>query len=546
MAHDLDTLTTGYRPPADPHERGNGQSAHTGHPDATPTVRRRWPWLVVGLAVGGAATYAVVGSVDDPADADQTIEESVELTTVQVSSQDLVEAVEWSGTLSSGLTIDVSAPADGIVTASVASGDHIERGDVVVEIDDQPVVALLGEIPMWRDLAEGDDGADVRQLEANLVQLGYDPDGDVTIDDEYTSATEDMVERWEEDLGLEATGEVPMRRVVVLPGPTEVVDAPAVGATARTGSTLMTVDALASRIDVIGWQIDTDTDTDGELTFLAPVATPIEHGTVLYTVDDVDAVAVVDSDPTSDAVLDAIWSADVELIESVIVFAGFDPDGLIEIDDDVDLHTAAAVIRWQESVGLPATGSTHPSDYIDMAAAVDVPYAVGEVYLEPGEQLGTGEVVMALQTPTLTVIADVAVGELDEFSVGDVVAVEQLDESTFVAEVVSIADVANESEGQDATPTITVTFDVVDAPETYVSGAVTITTESSRIDDAMVVPSRALVALREGGFAVEKQLADGTTELVGVEIGTFDDSMVEVVSVTVGDLSVGDELVVPS
>ena len=141
---------------------------------------------------------------------------------------------------------------------------------------------------------------------------------------------------------------------------------------------------------------------------------------------------------------------------------------------------------------------------------------------------------------------DVAIGEIDEFAVGDTVVIEQLDESTFTGEVASIADVANPATGQGEPPTITVTFDVVTEPDDYVSGAVTITTESSRIDDAMVVPSRALVTLSEGGYAVEMQLADGTTSLVGVEIGTFDDGMVEIVSVTVGELAVGDEVVVPS
>jgi hypothetical protein len=239
-------------------------------------------------------------------------------------------------------------------------------------------------------------------------------------------------------------------------------------------------------------------------------------------------------------------SGDVELLESVLVYLGFDPDGSIEIDDEVDLLTVAAVIRWQESDGLPVTGSADPSDYVMVEAASDVPYTVGEVYLAPGDRLGNGAVVMTLETPTLTVSADVAVEEIDDFAVGDVVVVEQLDESTFEAEVASIAEVANEADGQDVSPTITVTFDVKGEPEKYVSGAVTVISESSRIDGATVVPSRALIALREGGFAVERRLEDGATELVGVEIGTFDDSMVEVVAVTLGNLDVGDDVVVPT
>jgi len=397
---------------------------------------------------------------------------------------------------------------------------------------------------MWRDLRDGDEGNDVRQLETNLVRLGYDPGGEVIIDDEFTSATADMVELWEEDLGLEETGDVPMSRVTILPGPTEVVSTPVIGQSARRGDSIIAVDALVTSIDVVGWA--TDSETVGEIDSIAPVDAPVEHGTVLYTADAIDVVAVVEIDEATTAMLEAIQSGEVEAIESVLVYIGYDPDGLIDIDDETDLFTVAAVTRWQESVGLPPTGSADAGDYVIIPEAADAPYVVGDVYLEAGNVLGGGQVVMSLTTPTLAVTADVAIGEIDEFDVGDTVIVEQLDESTFDAVVASIADVANPSVSQDAAPTITVTFDVVSEPDEFVSGAVTIITESARIDDAMVVPTRALVTLREGGFAVEKELADGSVSLVGVDVGTFDDGLVEIVSVTTGELEVGDEIVVPS
>ena len=56
------------------------------------------------------------------------------------------------------------------------------------------------------------------QLEQNLVLLGYDPDGDVVVDEVFDDATETAIERWETALGLEATGEVPEARIVFVPG----------------------------------------------------------------------------------------------------------------------------------------------------------------------------------------------------------------------------------------------------------------------------------------------------------------------------------------
>jgi hypothetical protein len=56
----------------------------------------------------------------------------------------------------------------------------------------------------------------------------------------------------------------------------------------------------------------------------------------------------------------------------------------------------------------------------------------------------------------------------------------------------------------------------------------------------LAVPVNALLALAEGGYALEVR-ADGSTRLVGVEIGSFADGLVEVS----GDVAEGDVVVVP-
>lgn len=517
---------------------------HPSIDDRIAPRRRRWPWLVVGAAVGCGATAAVTLRGDGGGAAEPIVEEAVQLSTATVEHRDLVEEVEWSGTLSAGTSTVVNAAGSGVVTAAVEDGSTVERGDVVAVIGDEPVVALYGSVPMWRDLGYGDVGDDVRQLELNLVQLGFDPDGDVTVDDEFTTATQTMVEAWEESLGLDATGTVLRSRVVVLAGPSVVTDPAVVGSTARADAQLLVIDTLAETVDVLGWQYDADDEAPGAVTAIAAIGTPVEHGTVLYSVDGVDVVAVADIDDATDAVLAAFETGDAEQIESVLVYIGFDPEQQIVIDDELDLATAAAVQRWQESVGLPTTGSTNIRDYLRVPAASIDAFAVDTQYLEVGDLLGEGRLVLSLGAPTLSVSADIAVAEIAEFAVGDSVTIVQLDETEFRATVAEIADVASgTTTGQDAEPTVAVTFDVVDEPERYVSGAVTIVSESSRIEDAVVVPTRALVTLVEGGFAVEVSEADGSTRLVGVELGTFDDGVVEIID---GALAPGDEVVVPS
>ena len=76
----------------------------------------------------------------------------------------------------------------------MAGGDTVDAGTVVATVDGAPVVAMIGDIPGYRDLSTSStNGADIRQLELNLVQLGFDPDHKIVIDETYDTATKDAV-----------------------------------------------------------------------------------------------------------------------------------------------------------------------------------------------------------------------------------------------------------------------------------------------------------------------------------------------------------------
>lgn len=129
-----------------------------------------------------------------------------------------------------------------ILTSVLDVGATVDRGTVLYTADDQPVVALIGELPAWRTLEQGvDDGADVRQLEESLVALGYGDDLDV--DDSFTAETAAAVEAWEADLGRTAPdGVVTIGEVVFLSEPGDVLGQEAsVGDTLEAGSPVMTI-----------------------------------------------------------------------------------------------------------------------------------------------------------------------------------------------------------------------------------------------------------------------------------------------------------------
>jgi len=66
---------------------------------------------------------------------------------------------------------------------------------------------------------------------------------------------------------------------------------------------------------------------------------------------------------------------------------------------------------------------------------------------------------------------------------------------------------------------------------------------SDSVESVMAIPVSALVALLEGGYAVEVDTGGGRTQLIAVEVGFFgDNNMIEITS---GALEPGDQVVVP-
>jgi peptidoglycan hydrolase-like protein with peptidoglycan-binding domain len=121
---------------------------------------------------------------------------------------------------------------------------------VLYTVDGSPVVTLDGALPAWRSLSTSSaDGADVAQLEASLVALGYDPAQKVTIDNHFDSATRTMVKLWQQGLGIKATGTVALGSVVFLPSSTTVSTVSrAVGDTVGDGDAVMTVASATQEV----------------------------------------------------------------------------------------------------------------------------------------------------------------------------------------------------------------------------------------------------------------------------------------------------------
>ncbi|GAA4172230.1 peptidoglycan-binding protein [Phytohabitans flavus] len=169
------------------------------------------------LAVAGAATLGLGGrAATDPAP-----ERSGPAATGVVTRQTLVRSVTLAGELGYGPTVPLASTAPGTVTWLPEVGATVRRGEAVLRADELPVVLLYGFLPMYRPLADGVKGSDVRQFERNLAALGYEG---FTVDDDFSAATATAVKRWQKDLALPETGAVERERVAYAPGAIRVAE----------------------------------------------------------------------------------------------------------------------------------------------------------------------------------------------------------------------------------------------------------------------------------------------------------------------------------
>jgi Putative peptidoglycan binding domain/HlyD family secretion protein len=199
------------------------------------TAKRR---IAVATFAAGTLIVGVLGTavLVTRRPAASAASKSTHQSTVSVERRDLVETETASGTLGYGPTTDVPSPRAGTITALPSAGSVVERGQSLFEVDDRGVPLFYGARPMWRTLASGaDDGPDIQQLEANLVALGYAPEG-LEVDNHWDWATTVAVKRWQKALGLDQTGTVSPSDLVFLPGAVRVAQVKAqLGSHAQPG-----------------------------------------------------------------------------------------------------------------------------------------------------------------------------------------------------------------------------------------------------------------------------------------------------------------------
>ncbi len=493
--------------------------------------RRRWPWAaaVVVIAAGGAAWW-LLGAFSE-SEGETAAEGGTDVAEVVIA--DLTETEEFAGTLGRSTGDPVLSRLDGTITSTAQEGDTIAQGDILYRVDgepvvllfgaqpafrdiglepemeavvnhvegtltsvadegtllqsgdilyavaDEPVVLLYGDLPAYRTLRNGvEAGPDTQQLEQALVDLGYDPDGDVTINENFTAVTEAMVERWQEDIGAEEDGVVELGEVVFLPGPVEVeMVTVAVGQAVRSGESVMTV--VTARASIAG--------------------------------------------------------ADVAQLEAALAELGYPAN---TTDDTFDSSTEAAVGEWQKDIGAERDGVVDLGEVVFLPEAIRV---IGVVAVA-GTPIRDGGQVLATSSAETVVTVALPAADQGKMAEGGAVTVVLPDGTRTPGTITEVGTVASTDAQGESTFEVEIVLDDPAAAAGLDEAPVDVEVLTDSREDVMAVPVTALIALREGGYAVEVEVGSGDTRLVAVDPGFYSEGLVEVVS---NGLRPGDRVVVP-
>jgi peptidoglycan hydrolase-like protein with peptidoglycan-binding domain len=281
----------------------------------------------------------------------------------------------------------------------------------------------------------------------------------------------------------------------------------------------------------------------GILTWLPAEGAILDRGDRLYEVDGTSrAILLYGSRPAYRTLKAKVANGpDVRQLEENLAALGYLKRK--EVDSHWDADTTRAVKRLQKASGQRRDGSIDSGEVVFLPGPVRVtarPLPLGTALMPGGVVLsGTGD--------SRSVTVDLAADRTDLLALGSKVTIELPDGSTTpgtVREIGAVATAGSDAMGNATTPTVTVTVTLDDpaASAVYANAPVTVRVVRETRPDVLAVPVNALVALLEGGYAVEVVADDGSTHLVGVELGIFQDGWVEVQ----GDLEPGQRVVIPS
>ncbi len=258
------------------------------------------PLLVAGGVAGGLAVR--------PAEAPRDLAPAVAALSAPVTAETFDDPRQAVVRFTVGPSSAVTTTASGRVTKSAcAVGRPLSSGTALAQLNGVPVLALATATPLYRDLAEGTKGDDVRALQRELGRLGYEVDATGS----YAGATASAVRELKKKSGFAAPdGNLALSQVAWLPQPTvtPATCEASLGASIAPGGTLATMAGSLQRIafvrpegmvagprtfDLWGLRTQVTGDTIEDAAYLRQVAATKEFAAAQKAGDDQQVMASV-------------------------------------------------------------------------------------------------------------------------------------------------------------------------------------------------------------------------------------------------------------
>ncbi|HEX7306407.1 peptidoglycan-binding protein [Lentzea sp.] len=255
----------------------------------------------------------------------------------------------------------------------------------------------------------------------------------------------------------------------------------------------------------------------GTLTWLPAPGTVLDRGHALYKVDN-RPVWLFFGDIPLWRKLDApgLRGPDVKIVKDNLGALGYRLGGAA---DELTPATVDAVKRWQKAQKVDQTGVVEPGDVVVLSGKVRVEAVTAELSAS-----GEGPL-MTVTATGKAVAASVEARQAEVFSKGSkvVVVLPNGTEAPGTVRSVSSEVKAEKNSSGEEVPSIAVDIGL-DGEAGLDSGPVRVRLTTTARQGVLAVPVTALLALREGGYAV--QTASGG--LVAVKTGLFAGGLVEI------------------
>ena len=487
---------------------------------------------------------------------DSTSNKTLELTTVSIQKGDLAKKEEYNGTLRQTDKKILNSPTNGVVTFLPEEGSVVNFGEVLFIIDNKPVILLQGSTPFYRTLdLNSDPGVDIQQVEEALVYLGY-ADSTFVPDEVFDEQTSKMLNTLYIDYGIDTKSEITPTEQVLINQKQDEIEL-LENTVSDGGTTLSEVNNKKKLLDdakenatkeKAAWQaaeneIERIQNLIDELTYES-MSEDTRAGKKAQYEEDIKTQERIQTreagkesgiDATEQLAIDNAQKAYDDTLESY-------NEG---VDRDAELAKAREELNELQLSSISETFS--PTN----AFASKTPIIAGSIINDLGSAVALNSPLYNISSVGIEVVFQVDATDQETVTLGKNVEIELPTDERVPTVITFIDQVVTQTQAGDF---IEVVLEVLNPEEVeaYDQAPVKVFLTTEVSENVLYVPVNALLALAEGGYALEvyEGVAEGSTfegesgvdtTYVAVEIGVFTDGFVEVI----GNIQEGQLVVVP-